>query len=508
MHTKLYSESLYGINGIPITIEVNIADGLPRLDVVGLPDQAVSEARERVIAAIMNSKKFFPPKRITINLAPADIKKTGSFYDLAFALGVLLSSGQTYIKDHLKTSVIMGELALDGTVRHVNGIFSMVLNAKEMGFTAAIIPYDNIKEASIIKGIDIYPVKTLDEAISVLEGSVEPVSMSNHIDFDDNIDTMLDFVDVKGQDYVKRAAMIAAAGSHNFIMIGPPGSGKTLIAKRIPSILPPLSFEESLEITKIYSTQGLLSKGASIVTARPFRTPHHTASYASLVGGGHNIRAGEVTLAHNGVLFLDEFPEFQNSVLQTLREPMEERSITISRAQGSITFPANFTLIAAMNPCPCGYYGDSEKACRCSNETRRRYLNKLSGPLLDRMDIVIEVKRVEYDKLTQETPINGVTSNDMRKNVIKARDAQRNRFKSLNNTIFSNSSMGIKETQKFCVLDDDAKKMLNFAIRKFAMTARVYDKVLKVSRTIADLDLSENIQGAHIAEALQYRITL
>lgn len=508
MHTKLYSESLYGINGIPITIEVNIADGLPRLDVVGLPDQAVSEARERVIAAIMNSKKFFPPKRITINLAPADIKKTGSFYDLAFALGVLLSSGQTYIKDHLKTSVIMGELALDGTVRHVNGIFSMVLNAKEMGFTAAIIPYDNIKEASIIKDIDIYPVKTLDEAISVLEGSVEPACVSNHIDFDDNIDTMLDFIDVKGQDYVKRAAMIAAAGSHNFIMIGPPGSGKTLIAKRMPSILPPLSFEESLEITKIYSTQGLLSRGASIVTARPFRTPHHTASYASLVGGGHNIRAGEVTLAHNGVLFLDEFPEFQNSVLQTLREPMEEHSITISRAQGSITFPANFTLIAAMNPCPCGYYGDSEKACRCSNETRRRYLNKLSGPLLDRMDIVIEVKRVEYDKLTEQTPVNGVTSNDMRKNVIKARDAQRNRFKSLSNTIFSNSSMGIKETQKFCVLDDDAKKMLKFAIRKFAMTARVYDKVLKVSRTIADLDLSENIQAAHIAEALQYRITL
>lgn len=506
MHTKIYSEALYGIEGIPITIEVNISEGLPKFDVVGLPDQAVNEAKERVIAAINNSDRFFPPKRITINLAPADIKKSGSMYDLAFALGILSSSAQLFFSDFMNNTIILGELALDGSVREVKGIFSMLLNAKELGIKNAIIPFNNMEEANIIEGLNLYPVKTLKEAMDVSEGKKEAIISKGNFNFTSDNNEAVDFSEVKGQEYAKRAAMIAAAGGHNFIMIGSPGCGKTLIAKRIPTILPPLTFEEAIEVTKIYSSYGLLSKNMPIVKKRPFRIPHHTSSYVSLVGGGRNIKAGEITLAHNGVLFLDEFVEFQSSALQTLREPMEEKTITISRANGSISFPANFTLVAAMNPCPCGYYGDEKHICRCSENARKKYIAKLSGPILDRIDISIEVRAVDYDKMISKA--DGESSSSMRKIVSDARKIQEKRFRENGVKIFSNSSMGIKDIEKFCILDSKAKNMLNMAMQKFSMSARSYNKILKVSRTIADIENKEVIETSHITEALQYRFNL
>lgn len=506
MHTKIYSEALYGIEGIPITIEVNISEGLPKFDVVGLPDQAVNEAKERVIAAINNSDRFFPPKRITINLAPADIKKSGSMYDLAFALGILSSSAQLFFSDFMNNTIILGELALDGSVREVKGIFSMLLNAKELGIKNAIIPFNNMEEANIIEGLNLYPVKTLKEAMDVSEGKKEAIISKGNFNFTSDNNEAVDFSEVKGQEYAKRAAMIAAAGGHNFIMIGSPGCGKTLIAKRIPTILPPLTFEEAIEVTKIYSSYGLLSKNMPIVKKRPFRIPHHTSSYVSLVGGGRNIKAGEITLAHNGVLFLDEFVEFQSSALQTLREPMEEKTITISRANGSISFPANFTLIAAMNPCPCGYYGDEKHICRCSENARKKYIAKLSGPILDRIDISIEVRGVDYDKMISKA--DGETSSSMRKIVTDARKIQEKRFRENGLKIFSNSSMGIKDIEKFCILDSKAKNILNMAMQKFSMSARSYNKILKVARTIADIENKEVIETSHITEALQYRFNL
>lgn len=506
MHTKIYSEALYGIEGIPITIEVNISEGLPKFDVVGLPDQAVNEAKERVIAAINNSDRFFPPKRITINLAPADIKKSGSMYDLAFALGILSSSAQLFFSDFMNNTIILGELALDGSVREVKGIFSMLLNAKELGIKNAIIPFNNMEEANIIEGLNLYPVKTLKEAMDVSEGKKEAIISKGNFNFTSDNNEAVDFSEVKGQEYAKRAAMIAAAGGHNFIMIGSPGCGKTLIAKRIPTILPPLTFEEAIEVTKIYSSYGLLSKNMPIVKKRPFRIPHHTSSHVSLVGGGRNIKAGEITLAHNGVLFLDEFVEFQSSALQTLREPMEEKTITISRANGSISFPANFTLVAAMNPCPCGYYGDEKHICRCSENARKKYIAKLSGPILDRIDISIEVRGVDYDKMISKA--DGESSSSMRKIVTDARKIQEKRFRENGVKIFSNSSMGIRDIEKFCILDSKAKNILNMAMQKFSMSARSYNKILKVSRTIADIENKEVIETSHITEALQYRFNL
>lgn len=506
MHTKIYSEALYGIEGIPITIEVNISEGLPKFDVVGLPDQAVNEAKERVIAAINNSDRFFPPKRITINLAPADIKKTGSMYDLAFALGILSSSAQLFFSDFMNNTIILGELALDGSVREVKGIFSMLLNAKELGIKNAIIPFNNMEEANIIEGLNLYPVKTLKEAMEVSEGKKEAIISKGNFNFTSDNNEAVDFSEVKGQEYAKRAAMIAAAGGHNFIMIGSPGCGKTLIAKRIPTILPPLTFEEAIEVTKIYSSYGLLSKNMPIVKKRPFRIPHHTSSHVSLVGGGRNIKAGEITLAHNGVLFLDEFVEFQSSALQTLREPMEEKIITISRANGSISFPANFTLVAAMNPCPCGYYGDEKHTCRCSEIARKKYIAKLSGPILDRIDISIELRGIDYDKMISKA--DGESSSSMRKIVTDARKIQEKRFRENGLKIFSNSSMGIKDIEKFCILDSKAKNILNMAMQKFSMSARSYNKILKVSRTIADIENKEVIETSHITEALQYRFNL
>ncbi|MEK6794208.1 MAG: YifB family Mg chelatase-like AAA ATPase [Spirochaetota bacterium] len=502
MYTMLYSGGILGIEGYRVSIEVNVSTGMPRFEVVGLPDQAVTEARERVIAAVVNTGGYFPAQRVVINLAPASVRKFGSFYDTAFALGVMLATNQADVSLDLTKTAVFGELALNGNVRPVRGLFPMLLSLAERGFTHAVVPEANMPEAEAVRGLTVFPVRTLADAAAAIGGRAPGIVSSGGTLSDVRTDHHIDFSDVKGQESVKRAAKIAAAGGHNFMMIGPPGCGKTLIAKRITTILPALSLPEALEVTKVYSIAGLLKPGKAMMNERPFRAPHHTASYPSIVGGGQMPRPGEISLAHNGVLFLDEFSEFEPSVLQTLREPMEERAVTITRATGSARFPANFILVAASNPCSCGYHGDAMKVCVCSERSRQRFRSYLAGPVIDRIDIIMEVRRVPYETLSSASASE--TSTSMRDEVERARALQCERFTATRG-VYCNAMMGVRQVSEHCALDAAGRELMRRAVDKLGFTARSHDKILRVARTIADLAGAASIDASHVSEAIQYR---
>lgn len=503
MLSKVFSSATYGIDAYFVEIETHIEKNLPAFTIVGLPDSAIKESRERVIAAIKNSGYEFPVKKLTINLAPADIKKEGSAFDLPIAIGIL-ASNETVKSDLLSDSVILGELSLDGTLRHVKGALPVAVETKKNCKRVLIVPSDSVNEASIVDGIDVYGMDNINEVIEFLNGDIEkkPVFTSKEEIFSSVNKYHLDFSEVKGQENVKRALEVAAAGAHNIIMIGPPGSGKTMLAKRIPSILPPLTFEEALETTKIHSVAGIMQRNQALITERPFRSPHHTVSDAALVGGGSFPRPGEVSFAHHGVLFLDELPEFKKNVLEVLRQPLEDARVTVSRSKMSLEFPANFMLAAAMNPCPCGFYTDPNKECTCTTQQIQKYMARISGPLLDRIDIHIEVPAVKYKELSSE--VKGESSDEIRKRVVASRRIQLERFSHLKH-VYTNADMGSKEVREFCKLDSASAELLKMAMTKLGLSARAYDRILKVSRTIADLESSDKILPQHISEAIQYR---
>jgi len=501
-YSKIYSASLAGIDGYLVDVEVDIAGGNPGITIVGLPDAAIKESKERVRSAISNSGLPFPLRRITVNLAPADIHKEGPIFELSIALGILFAQSDTITIDD---TLIIGELALDGRVRPVKGVLPITQFAKEADFASIIVPAENAKEAAIIEGIDVYGVENLTEAIDFIGGkiSIKPTVIDREALFRRVGECFVDLSEVKGQEHAKRALEIGASGGHNIIMLGPPGSGKTMLARRLPTILPPMTLEEALETTKIHSIVGLLPKGKPLITERPFRSPHHSVSDAGLIGGGQVPKPGEISLAHNGVLFIDEIPEMDRNVLEAIRQPMEDGNVTISRAQATYTFPARFTLVASMNPCPCGYYGSPTKRCTCTPNQIASYRRHISGPVMDRIDIQIEVPALEFEKMTAMG--ESERSSSIRERVIRARERQRERFKDLSG-IYANSQMTGKLLKEFVKIDDTSRQLLSKAVDRFGLSARAYDRILKVARTIADIEGSENVSPAHISEAIQYRV--
>jgi magnesium chelatase family protein len=502
MLAKVSSCSTSGIDAYLVDVEVDIAGGLPSFSIVGLPDTAIRESRDRIKTAIKNSGFHFPPKKITVNLAPANIKKEGPGFDLPIAIGILVSCG-VLSQDNLKDYFICGELSLDGRVKHIKGILPIAMKVRSFGKEKIILPKDNSEESSATKDVTIYAVSSLHEVTAFLKGELElePLKSKAKLLFKKNSRYRVDFDDVKGQFHVKRGLEVAAAGGHNTLLIGPPGSGKSMLAKRLPTILSDMTLDEALQTSKIHSVAGLLSPKKGLMGTRPFRSPHHTISGAAMIGGGSYPKPGEISLVHNGVLFLDELPEFNRNVLEVLRQPLEDGEITVSRVEATVTYPSRFMLVCALNPCPCGYFTDPKNECHCTPHQIQRYLSKISGPLLDRIDIHLQVPRLAYSQLSQKR--KGESSGTIRERVNRSRSIQKERYREGN--VYFNAHLEPKMLDRYCMLDKEGEELLKMAILELGLSARAYDKILKIARTLADLDAKENIEAGHISEAIGYR---